>query len=159
VCAPLGAFCALFGTEGSGRAWCLAECELGKHAKCGGRQDVACVPIGERGEPVCAPVCASDDQCAPRFCDTSTGLCVDKRPEGSPLYSECEAGAQTTGCAGQCFAVAPGASSGPGVCTGLCVLGAPDACGRTRMDSLNSGRVGFCAPATMTTGAGDVGLC
>jgi hypothetical protein len=138
---------------------CLARCAYGGSlfsldepldpAKCGGRDDAACMDSFE-GRHYCRPLCGSDSQCpGARVCDLSLGVCVDAPRTGLPLGAACFV--DGTECAGTCVLVEGGGDT-RGICTAGCVLGGSlDECGGTLAD-------GLCAYGA-GGGAGDYGFC
>jgi len=154
------------------RAFCFESCALGPAlpaapvAKCHRRPDVACRPVN-REETVfaCIPICVSDADCGTRKCDMASGLCVDTPMTGKTIGSGCTASRMpSTECAsGLCLPIEsiPDGGTTPGICSALCTLGSPGACGY-RTTPLDAGSpAGACVLpwGQMGYNTGDLGLC
>jgi hypothetical protein len=171
MCTPLRARCVSFDPDPNAvnpKAICLEGCTVGSPAtgavKCHNRGDQACSSVGQSGGTACVPLCATDADCAGRKCDGATGLCTDKPTTGDPLGSPCMANTATTTCAGQlCLALVDSVQGGPpvpGLCSGVCVLGALEGCGWRRTPVAGGPAVGTCwAPLVMNGGLQDIGFC
>jgi hypothetical protein len=105
----------------------------------------------------CVYACRGDFDCAPGFCDFSTGLCSPEKSTGLALGSACETHAPDAPdpCNGYCFPEPPGAG---GVCRAQCAKGRDfTGCGwdgHGPADVACLFNAGTTAPAD-----GDVGLC
>jgi hypothetical protein len=161
------AACALDGEDGN--SYCVALCQTGEptsgnELKCsliqGARDNLACLsgtdtPSGGRDLGLCVPVCHSDAACGGgRFCDLSTGVCVDTPPTGAGIGEACTEDAECAG--GQCINL----TDGGGFCTGLCTFGLIGGCGFDAEGVAVGAREAACVvPASRTGGTGDVGFC
>jgi len=178
ACAPFGGICIAIDVAADGttvsKANCFEACNLGPPLpqppalKCHGRQDVACEPVNAAETLfACIPLCESDADCGTRKCDPSSGLCVDTPTAGKTVGSGCTVvrGMPNNECAGGlCLpieAIPDGGTTTPGICTALCRLGSPEACG-FRITAIDAGPpMGGCLLPWGDTGynTGDLGLC
>jgi hypothetical protein len=137
-------------------SFCLETCLLGTppdaiENKCHQRAELACWPatldIG-----FCAPSCGSDADCGDRFCDLSTGTCMDQAPAGDPIGASCDP--TDDGCAGFCLQFTEDAAGS--TCSGACTFGTVG-CGD---DPTSTDPTQFiCLPDVNSLGGGDLGLC
>jgi hypothetical protein len=139
-------------------AYCFPGCSLGTASgdpdKCRSRPDVLCQeqPVGS-GVGICIPVCRSDIDCRPRFCNLNTGMCSDAAPAGLPIGAACDPSPTAPAqCAGFCE---PHLAS-YAECSGLCSYGEPGACGQTRTSPPYDF---FCYTDVGESGPGDLGHC
>jgi len=142
---------------------CFERCQEGPSAlgssKCHNRPDVACAPAPSGAGGYCAPTCRGDFDCGKKKCDPVSGLCVDSVSGTLAIGSPCDPSATKTDCRGTCLYSGSG-TKGPetSVCTAVCSIGAPGACGQTP---------GATSPPTAaclitfdpTEGLGDLGAC
>jgi hypothetical protein len=125
-------------------------------SKCHGRTDMACAG-GELGfaATLCVPACTTDAQCGSGLrCNPHWGLCQADAPQGDPVGTACDPRTRPTTCDGFCL----GSSSGVGICTQVCPLGAPGVCGH---DDGGTRREACLAqlPPNGGTSVGDLGAC
>jgi hypothetical protein len=160
ACAALdpSSVCVRFETGAGTAAFCLERCRVGgAQVKCHNRPDVACDdaggPVPAGGEGFCRPTCRGDVDCGVRRCDLGSGFCVDEPlPAGAlPIGSPCNPAATTESCNGACFPLTND-PSGPGMCGGLCTLGAVG-CGEEPNTAC------LFALSDANPGRGDLGLC
>lgn len=143
---------------------CLSKDPEPMERKCLDRSDVACWSLAVVGIQVysphfrqqgnCLPACGSDSDCGARYCDLTTGLCVDERREGASIGAEC--GVDSDCASGFCVSLVAGGS----FCSAPCVFGALG-CGFAE-DALS--REAACAAPFLSEGGvsegiGDVGTC
>jgi hypothetical protein len=163
ACAALdpNSVCVRFGAEAGAAAFCLEACTVGStQLKCHNRPDVACDDTGAPapGEGFCRPTCRGNIDCGARRCDIGSGFCVDEPlPAGAlPIGSPCNPAAATESCNGACTPLTEN-PSGPGMCGGLCTLGAVG-CGAEPKDPKPPAACLF-ALTDAEPGRGDLGLC
>jgi len=179
ACAPLGGICVGIDADATGmtvtRAFCFEDCDIGPPLpqapafKCHGRTDVACEPVNAMETLFsCIPLCETDADCGTRKCEASSGLCVDAPKAGKAVGAGCtvtRGSMAPSECAGGlCLpieSIPDGGTTTPGICTALCRLGAPEACGY-RITPIDAGPpMGGCVLPWGDTGynTGDLGLC
>lgn len=163
---------------------CFQGCEFGSGAltaKCQGREDFSCqlFAVDQSGticsrdadcavvgpayfcisntcvSSACLPTCGSDADCGELFCDLASGFCVADKPTGLALGSKCDPDADPDPCAGVCIGAA---DSSDGLCSGICNLGAPSACGWDGTGPADSGCL-FVPGFNDMAGLGDAGFC
>jgi Dickkopf-like protein len=148
--------------------YCIALCQTGTpqqtEYKCslvnGARDDLACLPANNmpsaaREIGLCIPVCHSDAACGTgRFCDLSTGVCVDTAPVGLGIGEACTDGSECAG--GTCSNFGPNR-----FCTGLCTYGAIGGCGFEALNVPEGERGAACLDPAFAQGGGffDLGIC
>ncbi len=106
-----------------GGKFCLRGCDPSAADRCFGRYDELCLPFtpADGGAPahLCYPACATDDDCAGRKCDLSTGLCTDTPKTGAPVGTPCDPTALPSPCAGLCLGDIGGDPT-VGQCSAIC---------------------------------------
>ena len=107
--------------------YCVEKCSFGPTTgtvldpnKCRGRADMACMP-SDGG--VCRPLCNSDADCSPLYCDPGSGLCTQAPPTGDPIGAPCNPGSDS--CKGDCVAL----TGTSGLCVAACTVGVTPSCG------------------------------
>jgi hypothetical protein len=168
ICQKLdtNSICVSFSDASDGPAYCLEACTVGASGatttKCHGRVDMACDDQGSPtvGDGFCRPTCRSDADCGDRKCGLGTGLCVDASEiTGTlPIGSPCDPNATKDPCSGVCVPLTQ-ATNGPGMCGGLCTLGAPGGCGADTSSSEPPAAVCLFGLTDATPDSGDLGLC
>jgi hypothetical protein len=158
--------------------YCMAGCSLGAPAgatKCHGRDAFACRPFalpdaqkcaaqtpfcpdggvcfrGYCRELACGPRCESDTDCeSGRYCDPSSGLCVQAPVAKTPIGAPCDPDAATTPCEnGRCLVMFDENNIKTGsFCTQSCVIGevcagGQGACQLPRFSDYEVGDIGYC---------------
>jgi hypothetical protein len=105
-------------TEGVCVLGCVAGDGLLGEVKCGGRLDMACLPVDTFA--FCVPMCGTDDDCPDgRVCDLGFGHCVDELPPGDPIGAACDPEDGSTCSSAYCLAV----GEDFGMCSGACRTG------------------------------------
>lgn len=159
------AVCVRFATGASAPAFCLEGCTVGRQVqppvKCHDRPDVACDDTGapSPGEGFCRPTCRNDADCGVRRCDLASGFCVSEPlPAGAlAIGSPCDPSAATEQCAGVCLALTE-ETNGPGMCAGLCTLGAVG-CGAPSSGGAPPGAACLFPLTEAEPDVGDLGIC
>jgi len=131
---------------------CVPRCTLGDDTSCGGREELACWPLGDQESRACLPLCNDDQQCpAGTVCDGESGLCSEWAEGGGlPVGSPCNP-LETDSCAdGFCLELELG-----GVCTAYCRRGTFPQCGGMGEAAV----CGWVFPGDEAAGQADVGLC
>lgn len=148
-------------------SYCIALCQTGSpdpnEFKCQAvanatRADLACFPASNmaaagRALGLCYPICQTDASCGDgRFCDLSTGICIDEQPPAANIGAACEVDEDCP--TGLCVTI-----GGSSFCSAFCTFGSIGGCGFDA--ELPEGERGAaCLDAGFAGGGlGDVGFC
>lgn len=164
TCSKVDATAICVGTTPA-KAYCLESCTVGPPSaaenKCHNRKDMACSDPRDRGIGYCKPVCRGDFDCGKRFCDLSSGVCVDKIDSSRklPIGSKCDPNSDVDPCHGACVGILEGDASTTqvGFCSGYCKLGEQNGCG---FDPSSTSVDAFCLFGTsQLSDFADLGFC
>lgn len=138
------------------RALCFERCTIGDglETKCHNVAHVACDALDTAAstDGFCRPLCVTDSDCAPAYCDLRYGVCRDSPTTRSlPLGSACDPMASNNDCEGLCVAV----SDATGICSHRCEFGDTAEC----IDSTDAQRTTGCLIVSSGGTLEDVGYC